>query len=122
MDYILEEEERGPPPIEVTLNIDIPKSSRSPTVGIPSTTVLNVNPSWHVVFVETIQQQRIRTSIRIQFCLSPSTSRLVEHRAKVRRLQTVQVIGYASRRVELSRRIQGQTLLNRGGLVSKYLR
>ncbi|KAG0377799.1 hypothetical protein BGX24_005442 [Mortierella sp. AD032] len=116
MDYILEEEERGPSPIEVTLNVDIPKSSRPPTVGVPSTTVLNVNPSWHVVFVETIQQQRIRTSIRIQFCPSSSTARLIEHRAKVRRLQTVQVIGYASQRVELSRRIQGQTLLNRGGL------
>lgn len=120
MDYILEEEEQGPPPIEVTLNVDIPKSSRPPTEGVPSTTVLNVNPSWHVVFVETIQQQRIRTSIRIQFCPSSSTARLVEHRCKVRRLQTVQVIGYASRRVELSRRIQGQTLLNRGGLISKY--
>ncbi|KAK5829464.1 hypothetical protein F5H01DRAFT_374817 [Linnemannia elongata] len=117
MDYILEEEEQGPPPIEVTLNVDIPKSSRPPTEGIPSTTVLNVNPSWHVVFVETIQQQRIRTSIRIQFCPSSSTTRLIEHRSKVRRLQTIQVIGYASRRVELSRRIQGQTLLNRGGLI-----
>ncbi|KAF9911889.1 hypothetical protein EC991_001793 [Linnemannia zychae] len=117
MDYVLEEEEPGPPPIEVTLNIDIPKSSRPPTEGVPSTTVLNVNPSWHVVFVETIQQQRIRTSVRIQFCPNSSTSRLVEHRAKVRRLQTVQVIGYASCRVELSRRIRGQTLLNRGGLV-----
>ncbi|KAF9546626.1 hypothetical protein EC957_009549 [Mortierella hygrophila] len=117
MDYILEEEEQGPPPIEVTLNVDIPKSSRPPTEGVPSTTVLNVNPSWHVVFVETIQQQRIRTSIRIQFCPSSSTARLVEHQSKVRRLQTVQVIGYASRRVELSRRIQGQTLLNRGGLI-----
>ncbi|KAF9148560.1 hypothetical protein BG015_009704 [Linnemannia schmuckeri] len=117
MDYILEEEEQGPPPIEVTLNVDIPKSSRPPTEGVPSTTVLNVNPSWHVVFVETIQHQRIRTSIRIQFCPSSSTARLIEHRSKVRRLQTVQVIGYASRRVELSRRIQGQTLLNRGGLI-----
>ncbi|KAF8943659.1 hypothetical protein BGZ47_005204 [Haplosporangium gracile] len=117
MDYILEEEEQGPPPIEVTLNVDIPKSSRPPTEGVPSTTVLNVNPSWHVVFVETIQHQRIRTTIRIQFCPSSSTARLVEHRSKVRRLQTVQVIGYASRRVELSRRIQGQTLLNRGGLI-----
>ncbi|KAG9073315.1 hypothetical protein KI688_001107 [Linnemannia hyalina] len=116
MDYILEEEEQGPPPIEVTLNVDIPKSSRPPTEGVPSTTVLNVNPSWHVVFVETIQQQRVRTSVRIQFCPSSSTARLVEHRSKVRRLQTVQVIGYASRRVELSRRIQGQALLNRGGL------
>ncbi|KAF9099296.1 hypothetical protein BGX23_003151 [Mortierella sp. AD031] len=117
MDYILEEEERGPPPIEVTLNIDIPKSSRPPAEGTPSTTVLNVNPSWHVVFVETVQRQRIRTSIRIQFCPSSTTARLVEHRAKIRRLQTVQVIAYASRRVELSRRIQGQSLLNKGGFI-----
>ncbi|KAF9925943.1 hypothetical protein FBU30_004367 [Linnemannia zychae] len=117
MEYILEEEEMGPPPVEVTLNIDIPKSSRPPTEGVPSTMVLNVNPSWHIVFIETIHQQRIRTAVRIQFCPSSSTARLVEHCAKVRRLQTIQVIGYASRRVELSRRIQGQSFLNKGGLV-----
>ncbi|KAF8937928.1 hypothetical protein BGZ58_001908 [Dissophora ornata] len=143
-----EEEE----PIEVTLNIDIPKTSAPAAAGVPHITVLSVNPSWHCVFVETVQQlqtqlqahpqqqQRIRTSIRIQFCPSPVSHGIVSrasaanantgttttttssrtygsHREKIQRLRTVQVISYASRQVELTRRICGHNLLKKGGIV-----
>ncbi|KAF9105522.1 hypothetical protein BGX27_009581 [Mortierella sp. AM989] len=104
-------------PIEVTLNIDIPKTSSPAAAGDPSVTVLSVNPSWHCVFVETVQQQRIRTWVRIQFCPSPVSSTYKDHQAKIQRLQTVQVIGYASRQVELTRRITGQNLLKKGGII-----
>ncbi|KAF9572769.1 hypothetical protein EC968_009497 [Mortierella alpina] len=65
--------EEGEDPIEVTLNIDIPKTPHRPgTEGMPRITVLSVNPSWHCVFIETVQQERVRTSIKIQFCPSPA--------------------------------------------------
>ncbi|KAF9359586.1 hypothetical protein BGX26_012030 [Mortierella sp. AD094] len=104
-------------PIEVTLNIDIPKSSSPAAAGDPNVTVLSVNPSWHCVFVETVQQQRVRTWVRIQFCPSPLSSTYKDHHSKVLRLRTVQVIGYASRQVELTRRISGQNLLKKGGII-----
>ncbi|KAG0055264.1 hypothetical protein BGZ83_009196 [Gryganskiella cystojenkinii] len=108
-DVVMEE----PDPLEVTLNIDLPKTTRS-AEGEPSTTVLHVNPSWHCVFVETVQQERIRCWIRIQFCGSPKQ---MEHRALVCKLQSLQVIGYQSRQVELTRRICGKRLLNKGGII-----
>lgn len=111
-DIIMEE----PDPLEVTLNIDLPKTTRSGE-GEPSTTVLNVNPSWHCVFVEAVQQERIRCWIRIQFC---GSSRQLEQRSLVCQLQSLQVIGYQSRQVELTRRICGKNLLNKGGITSKY--
>ncbi|KAG0012952.1 hypothetical protein BGZ80_011400 [Entomortierella chlamydospora] len=104
-------------PIEVTLNIDIPKSSSPAAAGDPNVTVLSVNPSWHCVFVETVQQQRVRTWVRIQFCPSPLSSTYKDHHSKILRLRTVQVIGYASRQVELTRRISGQNLLRKGGII-----
>ncbi|KAG0247196.1 hypothetical protein BG011_001878 [Mortierella polycephala] len=103
-------------PIEVTLNIDIPKSSRPAVEGVPTMTVLSVNPSWHCVFIESVQQQRIRTSIRIQFCPSPVSRTQGEHRFKVRRLKSLQVIGYESRLVEMTRKICGANLLKRDGI------
>ncbi|GJJ70578.1 hypothetical protein EMPS_02927 [Entomortierella parvispora] len=108
-DVVMEEED----PLEVTLNIDLPKSTRT-CEGEPGTTVLNINPSWHCVFIETIQQERIRCSLRIQFC---GSSRRMEHRALVCQLQSLQVIGYQSRQVELTRRIIGKNLLNKGGII-----
>ncbi|KAF9988557.1 hypothetical protein BGZ75_009220 [Mortierella antarctica] len=109
--------EEGEDPIEVTLNIDIPKTPHSlGTEGIPRMTVLSVNPSWHCVFIETVQQERIRTSIKIQFCPSPASQTQSDHRNKVRRLQSLQVIGYGSRQVELTRRICGAQLLRQGGI------
>ncbi|KAF9195079.1 hypothetical protein BGZ50_005144 [Haplosporangium sp. Z 11] len=103
-------------PIEVTLNIDIPKSSRPTMEGVPAMTALSVNPSWHCVFIESVQQQRIQTSIRIQFCPSPVSRTQSEHRLKVQRLKSLQVIGYESRLVEMTRRIYGANLLKRGGI------
>ncbi|KAF8983451.1 hypothetical protein BGZ46_010204 [Entomortierella lignicola] len=103
-------------PIEVTLNIDIPKTSSPVDAGNPNVTVLSVNPSWHCVFVETVQQQRVRAWIRIQFCPSPLSSTYKDHQSKILKLRTVQVIGYASRQVELTRRIAGQNLLRKGGI------
>lgn len=110
-DVVMEED-----PLEVTLNMDLPKSTRS-CEGEPSTTVLNVNPSWHCVFVETVQQGRIRCSLRIQFC---GSSRRMEHRSLVCQLQSLQVIGYQSRQVEMTRRICGKNLLNKGGTIGTY--
>ncbi|CAO3570666.1 unnamed protein product [Mortierella alpina] len=109
--------DEGEDPIEVTLNIDVPKTpQRAETEGLPRMTVLSVNPSWHCVFIETTQQEHIRTSIKIQFCPSPASHTQSEHRNKVRRLQSLQVIGYGSRQVELTRRICGAQLLSQGGI------
>ncbi|KAK3806312.1 MAG: hypothetical protein J3Q66DRAFT_445440 [Benniella sp.] len=107
----------GECPIEVTLNIDIPKTSSPAAAGDSSATVLSVNPSWHCVFVETVQQQRTRTSIRVQFCPSPVSPTLNTHRDKILKLKTLQVIGYASQQVELTLRISGESLLRKGGLL-----
>ncbi|KAG0246332.1 hypothetical protein BGX31_002943 [Mortierella sp. GBA43] len=104
-------------PIEVTLNIDIPKMSSLAAAGDSSATVLNVNPSWHCVFMETVQQQCTRASIRVQFCPSPVSPTLNSHREKISQLKTLQVIGYASQQVEWTLRICGQNLLRKGGIL-----
>ncbi|KAF9955637.1 hypothetical protein BGZ72_003557 [Mortierella alpina] len=109
--------DEGEDPIEVTLNIDVPKTPILPrTEGVSRKTVLSVNPSWHCVFIETVQQERVRTKIKIQFCPSPASQTQSEHRNKVRRLQSLQVISYGSRQVELTRRICGAQLLSQGGI------
>ncbi|KAI1316525.1 hypothetical protein EDD11_009864 [Mortierella claussenii] len=115
MEDLVEEEEE---PVEVTLNMDIPKTSSPAAAGDPNITVLSVNPSWHCVFVETVQHQQIRTSIRIQFCPSPVSPTYNDHQAKVQSLKTVQVIAYSSRQVEMTRRVCGQHLLRKGGIMN----
>ncbi|KAG0089413.1 hypothetical protein BGZ93_009867 [Podila epicladia] len=98
--------------VEVTLNMDIPKTTRHAD-GKPIVTVLNVQSSWHCVFVESIQHERVHTAVRVQYCVSPDCPSKAD---LVKRLKTVQVIGYESRQVEMSQRIVGEKLLVRGGV------
>ncbi|KAG0018365.1 hypothetical protein BGZ81_010267 [Podila clonocystis] len=101
--------------VEVTLNIDVPKTTRHAD-GKPIVTVLNVQSSWHCIFIESIQRERIHAAVRIQYCVSPE---IPSKSDLVKRLKTVQVIGYESRQVEMSQRIVGEKLLARGGVTGK---
>lgn len=101
--------------VEVSLNMDVPKTTRH-AEGKPIVTILNVQSSWHCVFVESIQHERVHTAVRVQFCVGPECPGKVD---LVRRLRTVQVIGYESRQVEMSQRIVGERLLARGGITGK---
>ncbi|KAG0365089.1 hypothetical protein BGZ54_006875 [Gamsiella multidivaricata] len=127
-DDLLSPEGSSEPPIEVTLNIDIPKRSSPAAAGDVSATVLSVNPSWHCIFIEQVHDRKIRTAVRVQFCPSivggggtsagGGTSRASGgRREKVARLKSIQVVGYKSRQVELTRRIVGKRLIERGGIL-----
>ncbi|KAF9275260.1 hypothetical protein BGZ74_004076 [Mortierella antarctica] len=86
--------------VKVLLNMDVPKTTRHAD-GQPIMTVLN-----------SIQHERVHAAIRVQNCVSadsPSKAYLVK------RLKSMQVIGYESQQVEMSQRIVGEKLLARGG-------
>ncbi|KAF9405773.1 hypothetical protein BGZ94_003384 [Podila epigama] len=101
-------------PVEVTLNVDVPRTSRT-AEGKPTVTVLNVHSSWRCVFIESIRDQRVYTAVRLQFCVSPDNP--THHQNLVRQLRTLQIIGYESQQVEMSQQIVGAKLLERGGII-----
>ncbi|KAG0340361.1 hypothetical protein BG004_006456 [Podila humilis] len=100
---------------EVTLNIDVPKTTGC-AEGKPKITVVNAHPSWYCIFIESIHHQRVQAAVRIQFCAKVPKS-IQDGLDRVRGLQTIQVVGYESQQVEMSQKIVGDRLLERGGVI-----
>ncbi|KAF9332177.1 hypothetical protein BG006_004965 [Podila minutissima] len=84
--------------VKAPLNMDVPKTTRHAD-GQLIMTVLNY--------------EHVHVAIRVQYCVcadSPSKAHLVK------RLKSMQVIGYESQQVEMSQRIGGKKLLAQGGV------
>ncbi|KAF9581283.1 hypothetical protein BGW38_001754, partial [Lunasporangiospora selenospora] len=120
----------GEESVEVTLNIDVPKTSRHAR-NRPYKTVLDVHPTWHVVFIERVLEHRTQVSVQVQFSPNPSAipvavlpavgvgggeGVVVDHRALVKRLKSIQVLSYERQQVEQTQRIRGENLLFKGGI------
>ncbi|KAG0351238.1 hypothetical protein BG005_009296, partial [Podila minutissima] len=97
---------------EVTDTCDIVNRNNTLDYHLNSEHISNIS-SWHCVFVESIQHERVHAAVRVQYCVSPDSPSKAD---LVKRLKTVQVIGYESQQVEMSQRIVGEKLLARGGV------